>query len=156
MSARVEAAGGVTQQADVSMIEATIRHLKQRIDYRLNDHLCDMKEGWDDSVTGFNEAWDVVRAVLDDSSANLAATMAMAAVRSPSPRDQACSAMLGALERLANAADDVGVSFFDTDTMSAEVSEMQAATERARAVASSARSAGIEPLALPVEGKVMT
>lgn len=39
-----------------------------------------------------------------------------------------------ALLRLANAADCVGVRFFDTDTMEPEVSEMQAATLSARAL----------------------
>lgn len=33
---------------------------------RLNDHLCGMREGCDDSVTGFNEAWDVMRKLFDD------------------------------------------------------------------------------------------
>jgi hypothetical protein len=37
-----------------------------------------------------------------------------------------------ALERLADAADAVGVQFFDTDTMAPEVEEMQAATQAAR------------------------
>lgn len=38
-----------------------------------------------------------------------------------------------ALTALANAADDVGVKYFDTDTMSPEVETMQKATENARA-----------------------
>lgn len=32
--------------------------------YRLNEHLLEMKPGYDDSITGFNEAQDVVRDVL--------------------------------------------------------------------------------------------
>lgn len=39
-----------------------------------------------------------------------------------------------ALANLANAADGVGVRFFDTDTMEPEVFEMQQATQAARAV----------------------
>lgn len=35
--------------------------LKNRIDTRLNDYLCEMKPDYDDSITGFNEAWDIVR-----------------------------------------------------------------------------------------------
>lgn len=37
--------------------------LKARIDTRLNDYLCEMKPGCDDSIVGFNEAWDEVRKV---------------------------------------------------------------------------------------------
>lgn len=36
--------------------------LKDRIDARLNNVLCEMKEGCDDSIVGFNAAWDIVRA----------------------------------------------------------------------------------------------
>lgn len=46
-----------------------------------------------------------------------------------------CDDLLAALLRLANAADGVGVRFFDTDSMSAEVEEMQAATAAARTIA---------------------
>lgn len=41
--------------------------LRSRIDSRLNDHLCEMKEGCDDSIVGFNEAWDVMRKCFDDT-----------------------------------------------------------------------------------------
>ena len=41
-----------------------------------------------------------------------------------------------ALENLANAADTVGVSYFDTDTMDPEVEAMQSATNIARAALS--------------------
>lgn len=58
-------------------IAATIRHLKQRVDYRLNDHLCEMKEGYDDSITGFNEAWDVVREIFKEATDNLAANTSL-------------------------------------------------------------------------------
>jgi len=37
--------------------------LKSRIDHRLNEYLCDMKPDYDDSIVGFNEAWEIVRAV---------------------------------------------------------------------------------------------
>lgn len=32
----------------------------------LNLHIIEMKEGYDDSIVGFNQAWDVVRNVLAD------------------------------------------------------------------------------------------
>lgn len=37
--------------------------------YRLNEYLCDMKPEQDDSIVGFNDAWDVVRKVF--AKANL-------------------------------------------------------------------------------------
>lgn len=42
--------------------------------------------------------------------------------------------LLAALLNLANAADDVGVRFFDTDDMEPEVEAMQAATQTARKI----------------------
>jgi len=38
-----------------------LTHLKARIDSRLDNYLCEMKSGYDDSITGFNECWDLVR-----------------------------------------------------------------------------------------------
>jgi hypothetical protein len=43
--------------------ERCARDLKDRIDTRLNACLCEMKEGYDDSIVGFNEAWDIVREI---------------------------------------------------------------------------------------------
>lgn len=42
--------------------------LKTRIDTRLNDCLCEMKPDYDDSIVGFNEAWDIVRAIFKDEA----------------------------------------------------------------------------------------
>jgi hypothetical protein len=44
----------------------SIEALKNRIDTRLNNCLCEMKEGYDDSIVGFNEAWDIVRAIFKE------------------------------------------------------------------------------------------
>jgi hypothetical protein len=41
--------------------------LKSTIDSRLNDYLCEMKPNYDDSITGFNEAWDIVRKVFEET-----------------------------------------------------------------------------------------
>ena len=41
-----------------------LERIKSRIDTRLNDYLCEMKPGYDDSIVGFNEAWDIVRLIL--------------------------------------------------------------------------------------------
>jgi hypothetical protein len=39
----------------------TLQRVKDRIDSLMNGHLCDMKPDYDDSVTGFNEAWEIAR-----------------------------------------------------------------------------------------------
>lgn len=49
--------------------EALRKDWKRRIDHRMNEHLIEMKPDYDDSITGFNEAWKVV----DDFFAALAA-----------------------------------------------------------------------------------
>ena len=53
-------------EADNNTIVAA---LKNRTDSRLNDYLCEMKPGYDDSIVGFNEAWDIVRKVFTDATA---------------------------------------------------------------------------------------
>lgn len=35
--------------------------IKSSIDTRFNNHLCEMKPDYDDSIVGFNEAWDITR-----------------------------------------------------------------------------------------------
>lgn len=44
-----------------------LAHIKQRIDTSLNDILCEMKEGYNDSIVGFNEAWDTVRKLFSEN-----------------------------------------------------------------------------------------
>lgn len=46
--------------------EARADRIKTRTDTRLNDYLCEMKPEYDDSIVGFNEAWDIVRAILKE------------------------------------------------------------------------------------------
>jgi hypothetical protein len=48
---------------------AEMTRLKDRIDHRLNNHLCEMKEGYDDSITGFNEAWTIVSRAFGEATA---------------------------------------------------------------------------------------
>jgi hypothetical protein len=48
------------------MTRDDIESLKRRLDSRLNDVLCEMKEGYDDSVVGFNEAWDVMTEIFNE------------------------------------------------------------------------------------------
>jgi hypothetical protein len=38
-----------------------LKSVKDSLDIRLNDHLCEMKPGCDDSILGLCEAWDIVR-----------------------------------------------------------------------------------------------
>lgn len=38
-----------------------VARMKDRLDMILNNYLCEMKPDYDDSITGFNEAWDVMR-----------------------------------------------------------------------------------------------
>ena len=59
----------MTQRAPSEMNNAELAALKQRIDTRLNAYLCEMEPDYDDSITGFNKAWDVVRAIFDDEAA---------------------------------------------------------------------------------------
>jgi hypothetical protein len=53
--------------ADLRLIRAALlraqneERIYDRISTRLNDYLCEMKPGYDDSIVGFNEAWDIVR-----------------------------------------------------------------------------------------------
>lgn len=48
---------------------AALSRLKSKTDARLNDYLCEMKPGYDDSITGFNEAWDIMREAFADLGA---------------------------------------------------------------------------------------
>lgn len=46
-----------------------LERIFDRIGTRLNNALCEMKPGYDDSIVGFNEAWDIMRAVFKDEIA---------------------------------------------------------------------------------------
>lgn len=46
--------------------ESDLSRIKSRIETRFNSHLCEMREGYDDSIVGFNEAWDIMREVFVD------------------------------------------------------------------------------------------
>jgi len=54
------------------MTQLELRNLKVALNDRLNNVLCEMKPGYDDSITGFNEAWDVMGKFFDDKIAQLA------------------------------------------------------------------------------------
>jgi len=45
--------------------------IKDRVDIRLNKALVEMEPGFDDSITGFNDAWDIVRRTFADSLADI-------------------------------------------------------------------------------------
>lgn len=50
-------------------VEDAANRMRDRIDMRLNDYLCEMRPGEDDSMHGFNEAWGIVRKAFTDTSA---------------------------------------------------------------------------------------
>jgi hypothetical protein len=43
----------------------TLREIRSKLSDDLNNVLCEMKPGYDDSIVGFNEAWDVMRKVFE-------------------------------------------------------------------------------------------
>jgi hypothetical protein len=67
---------GLTDEAEIAIIESVLaaaeamgrESLKVSLDFQLNEYLCAMEPGYDDSITGFNEAWDVMRAVFEGRS----------------------------------------------------------------------------------------
>lgn len=56
------------QNEDKAATIERLTSIKSTIDYRLNDYLCEMKPEYDDSITGFNEAWDIVRKAFADAA----------------------------------------------------------------------------------------
>jgi len=48
------------------MTKKELQKLKDRVDRIMDSVLVDMKPGWDDSVHGFNKAWDVVRDIMTE------------------------------------------------------------------------------------------
>ena len=45
-----------------------MKRLADRITIRLGNRLLEMEAGYDDSVTGFNEAWDIVRKAMTENA----------------------------------------------------------------------------------------
>lgn len=50
-------------EAENRQLKEQVRTIERSINHSLNEHLLDMKPDWDDSITGFNEAQDIVREV---------------------------------------------------------------------------------------------
>ena len=48
------------------MTKSELQRLKDRFDTIFNNVLCDMKPGWDDSIEGFNKAWDIARDIFKE------------------------------------------------------------------------------------------
>lgn len=46
-------------------VAVDLNRIQRNLDALLNDYLCEMKPNYDDSITGFNEAWDVVSKFLN-------------------------------------------------------------------------------------------
>lgn len=53
-------------QGRAIMTKADLERLKNRFDTIFNNVLCDMKPGWDDSIEGFNKAWDIARDIFKE------------------------------------------------------------------------------------------
>jgi hypothetical protein len=49
----------------IKELRIALAAFKNSLDSRLNNYLCEMKPGYDDSIVGFNEAWDIMRAAMD-------------------------------------------------------------------------------------------
>lgn len=47
-------------------LTAELLRIKHRFDTIFNNVLCDMKPGYDDSIEGFNKAWDVARDIFQE------------------------------------------------------------------------------------------
>lgn len=47
-------------------LTAELLRIKNRFDTIFNNVLCDMKPGWDDSIEGFNKAWDIARDIFQE------------------------------------------------------------------------------------------
>jgi hypothetical protein len=58
----------------MALDEALIK-IKGRIDHQINDLLCNTKPDYDDSLTGINEAWDIVRKILQEEIRNAQKTI---------------------------------------------------------------------------------
>jgi hypothetical protein len=61
--------------SQLSDAQKELQRIKDRIDTRLNNALCEMKEGYDDSIVGFNEAWDIVRKCFPAHKPDMTAAM---------------------------------------------------------------------------------
>jgi hypothetical protein len=64
LAERLTAQSG-TCQKDIGDLR---KSLAGAVDERLNEHLIEMKPEEDDSITGFNAAWDIVREVFKESA----------------------------------------------------------------------------------------
>lgn len=51
----------------IDKVERSLDQFKQRLDSRLNDALVEMKPGVDDSIIGFNDAWDIMRKLFEEA-----------------------------------------------------------------------------------------
>lgn len=47
-------------------LTAELLRIKNRLDSIFNRVLCDMKPGYDDSIEGFNKAWDLARDIFQE------------------------------------------------------------------------------------------
>lgn len=60
---------------------AELLRIKNRFDTIFNNVLCDMKPGWDDSIEGFNKAWDIARDIFQEEIGRAAGSALSPSVR---------------------------------------------------------------------------
>lgn len=72
-----------TKAALPAALELALELFKERLDLRLNNVLCEMKKGYDDSIVGFNKAWDVMRKLFEETAKARAALNPSPAEKSP-------------------------------------------------------------------------
>ena len=56
-----------------AIVTAELLRVKNRLDTIFNNVLVDMKPGYDDSIEGFNKAWDIARDIFQEEIGRAAA-----------------------------------------------------------------------------------
>jgi hypothetical protein len=116
--------------------ELVLDRIFSRISTHLNDVLCKMKPDYDDSIVGFNKAWDIMRTVFEDE-------MEKAALRAPEAADAGAVApdyfevagrMGGALVKVLSAWDALKPGLYGDREMTEWINsdEMKSAVKAAR------------------------
>jgi hypothetical protein len=65
--------GVMMEEYVLEQVCTVLERLKGRLEYRLNERLCEMQPDYDDSITGFNAACVIVAALLEEELTRLRA-----------------------------------------------------------------------------------
>jgi hypothetical protein len=63
---RLRQSQGSGEALDPAVLTAELLRLKNRFDTIFNNVLCEMTPGWDDSIEGFNSAWNIAREIFEE------------------------------------------------------------------------------------------